>query len=467
MGVIKKYNEEITLILFCLGLLFYSIGLSQFTRSIQTQSLFHIGGLIFIIFHYKVFNKYTLHVLLVPIICFGVVGILSFLTIFDDVYPREVYAVLKDTNQNVIGFFALFAIVFLYTMHAKARNASILLCFFAALCVFEILTMLYLGYKNGLVFNGAKNVPFFFKAVFTYNIWLLAPAALCLAAMFVCKKRLHKCLAFLGLIAVFIAILANSERSFLVAFVVMIFVPFFAWHYRHKFAIICSALVVGAVFLSSFYHISKSLPERYNFAHMVDNFLIVWNTPPAEMGQYDAGCFVKQKWLQCTDESLQAGQNTILWEHSALSRLNMTKSTLLAFLDEPLKPHAAGVFSIGRYLYRYYERTNPQNRSYIFLRGTEEPLNGYNSPHNFAVSLLFCYGLIGFVAILVFIGFVLYGGHKGVSSANREKCFWGLSLVIFTCGICVQSLFDVIYVIILQTIFVWFGALGGLMWRKN
>ncbi|TLD96730.1 hypothetical protein LS71_003730 [Helicobacter jaachi] len=473
MGVLKKYNEEITLILFCLGLLFYSIGLSQFTRSIRTQSLFHIGGLIFIIFHYKAFNKYTLRVLLVPIICFGVVLVCALLTAFDDVWEHKFSIILKSINQNIIGHFVLFSMLFLYALHAKARNVKILLIFFVLVCIVQVLAMDYLGLKKGLLKGGY--VPFFHRGIIMYNIWLLAPMAMSLAGIFAFKNRIYKLLSVLGVLLTLCAMLTNSERSFLVAFVVMIFVPFFAWHYRHKFAIICSALVVGAVFLSSFYHISKSLPERYNFAHMVDNFLIVWNTPPAEMGQYDANCFAKQKWLICANQSLERGKSDISWEHSSLSRIAMAKSTWLAWLDNPLKPHVVGVFLVGEYLARYHAQNDTLNRSYIagfrFKKTTDNNDFGYVHIHNFPLSLLFCYGLVGFMAIIAFQIFLLISAQRRIRVANDNQSgamgFWALSLCIFVCGLCVQCLFDGIYSGIMQSIFIYYGFMCGVMWRED
>lgn len=45
---------------------------------------------------------------------------------------------------------------------------------------------------------------------------------------------------------------------------------------------------------------------------MLNSFLIVWNTPPVEMGQYDKSCFNKnQKWLICAPESLHKGKSEL------------------------------------------------------------------------------------------------------------------------------------------------------------
>lgn len=462
MEFIKKYNQEITLGLFCVGMFFYALGLSGFGKSLKLQTFFHIGGLLFIVCNYHLFSKKLWRILSVPIFCFTIVCLLGLLTIFDDVWARQVSVVLKSVNQHIVSYFILFVLMFFFGIYGRIKYVFFFLGIFALLCILEVSSTLYLGVKNGF-FNTAANTPFFFKAVFTYNIWLIAPVAMSLSGMFVFKKMFYKILSCLGLVLSFFAMLSNGERSFLVAFIGMLFVPFFAWRYRHKFKIVLLALCSGIVFVISFYQVSKSFSDRYNFSHMVDNFVVVWNTKPIEMGQYDKACF--SQYIQCPPESLALGQNEITWEHSSLSRINMTKSTLLAVADSPFKPHIVGVFQIGEYLWRYYSVTNYENRSYINF---DNGFNGYNSPHNFAVSLLFSYGVVGFVCIIIFQFFLFYSGYRCVRDRKDwQRLFWGLSLIVFVCGICIQSFFDVLYGNILQCIFIWCGVIAGLGWRDE
>lgn len=463
MQFVKKYNQEIALALFCVGMFCYALGLSSFGKSLKVQTLFHVGGALFILCNLTFFSKRLWKGLTIPIACFTIVCVLGLLTFFDDVWVRPTSVFLKAVNQHIIAYFALFVLMFVFGMYAKRKYVSAFLICFAILCAMELVAMLYLGFTRG--FLKSSNTPFFFQAVFTYNIWLLAPAAMSLAGIFAFQKKLYKLLALLALLASVVAMFANGERSFLVACIAMVFVPFFVWHYKYKFKIIFCVICAGFIALASFYEISKTLPVRYNFAHVVDNFLLVWNTKPSAMGQYDNVCFDPKSGFECTPESLVNGKNEIVWEHSALARLNMTKSTLLAVMDSPFKPHLVGVFQIGEYLFHYYSRTNWENRSYInFASGS----NGYNSPHNFAVSMLFCYGVIGFLSIVVFQGFLIRSGYRSIKQGGEGYgTFWGLSLIIFVCGICVQSFFDVLYTNILQCIFIWCGVLAGLGWRDE
>lgn len=485
-GFIKQHNEKIALMLFCIGLFCYALGLSKF-YGISAQGFFYVGGFLFCAYHYRYFTWQSLKILALPLVCFAVVLVLGILTIFDEIHFRSTSATLKAINQHILGYLALFVLTFLFAFYAKLAYVRFFLYFFAALCAFEVISTLFLGFKNGF-FKGAHNVPFFFKAIFTYNIWLLLPAAIGIAGLFVCKGK-YRILSLFAVLLAFIAMLANGERSFIVAFLVMIFVPFFIYPYKHKAIVLTISVCVAAVGFLGFYHISKHLPPRYNFAHLLNNFWVVWQSEPARMGQFDANCFISQKWLICDPKSIEMGKNDITIEHSALSRINMGKSTLLAALDSPFSPHIVGVFQVGQYLWHYYN-LHPHlqhNRSYMNMpNGPNHQSNGYNHPHNFAISLLFCYGVIGFISICVFMGFLLYTAYKAMRSytyynahyaesitANAltnlvaMKSFWGLVLGIFVCGICTQSCFDVIYPEILQSIFICFGTLVALGWRES
>ncbi len=381
-------NQNFVLVLFCIGIVFYGIGDMSLGKSlfggIRAQSFFHIGGVVFILYNYKRFSKIDFKHLLIPIISFLVVFILGLLTYFDTTMQSTLKGILRSANQHIIGYFVL---CYFFARYARLKVVHTFLAFFALVCSVNLLLMLYLGFKNG--FFTHNNVLFFFKAVYTYNIWLIAPMAIGIAG-FVAIKNLAGKLAFLGVaILALFGMFSNGERSFLVASFVMIFVPFIVWKYKFKVKALLALPILLMLSLFSFYHFSKNLPERWNFAHMIDHFFVVIN-PVIQMGQYDKVCFNKHSEFECYQESVQNGLSNIAWEHSSLSRIAMSKSTLKAFLDNPIKPHLIGVFQTGEYLFKYYE-ANPHkahNRMYATLK--DDPINnGYNSPHNFAINLLF------------------------------------------------------------------------------
>lgn len=200
---------------------------------------------------------------------------------------------------------------------------------------------------------------------------------------------------------------------------------------------------------------------------MIDNFISVWNTKPIEMGKYDLSCFDNSiYYVDCYEESLKNGRSQIQWEHSSLSRIAMSKSTFLAFLDNPFFPKTIDVFETGYYLYKYYNNTNHQNRAYI--KNLEHNVNGYNHPHNYAISLLFAYGLFGFASILVFIIYILFMMTRVIINSNSHiQKFIALFLCVFISGICTQSIFDVFYPLILQSIFIVIGFGFGFCMRRD
>lgn len=460
---LARYHEEIALVLFCVGIALYGLGLSGFSTHFRAQGFLQMGGLLFILFAYKRFGREDLHALRVPLISFAIVIVLGLLTYFDDVMPQSFGKVWGSVNTHIIKYLVLFVVVFLYVCHTRRAYGLVLLGFFGLMCALNVGGTLLEFWQHGFKHNAGKsNLPFYFNAIYTYNIWLIAPMALCISGAVVCRHLVLKALCALGAGLTIVAMFANGERSFLVAAFVMVFVPFFVWHYRYKARILGFVVVFALpIALSALYVQTKSLPERYNFAHMVDNFWEVIHTPVAAMGKYDKTCF---GWMQCNAQSTKDGKAKFFWEHSSLARLAMSKSTFKAFLDAPFTPRLVGVFQTGAYLWQYYE-SHPhkqQNRMYVSMDNPKH--NGYNSPHNFVINLLFCYGIIGFVAILGFLGFVLYRTYRQFTHNTEDRAKALISLWAFVClvGICAQSVLDVIYPNILETLFVFLGGVMGL-----
>lgn len=452
-----RYYEEIVLVLFGIGLCLYGFGL-DLGVNFKAQGFFQIGGVLYIIFAYKHFVlRDDLRLLRIPLISFGVVIVLGLLSYFDEIMPRSFGKVFGSVNTHIVKYLVLFVIVFLYVRYAKRRNVLILFSIFGLLCMVNVVGSLIEFWRYDFK---THHVPFGFKAVFTYNIWLLAPMALCISGMVACKHKALKILCVLGVVLTLGAMFANGERSFLVSSFVMVFVPFVVWRYRHKGKILPLVFVAGVLALGGVYTQTKTLPDRYNFAHMIDNFWEVIQTPVVEMGKYDKWCF---NGALCNPQSTKNGKAEFFWEHSSLSRIAMSKSTFEAFLDSPFMPRLVGVFQIGEYLWQYYEaHTDKQaNRMYVSVDNPKH--NGYNSPHNFAVSMLFCYGIIGFIAILFFLGFVFYICYKQLASNAKDTTRDFIALWAFVClvGICTQSVFDILYPNILEVLFIFLGAVVG------
>ncbi|MGX3010353.1 O-antigen ligase family protein [Helicobacter sp. 23-1044] len=465
---IKNHNEIIVLTLLCVGIFFYAIGVSKILNNFRAQSFIFIAGAIFALCNFRRFSKKDWQILRIPAICIGILITLGFITYFNSVLPPKNFgALLRAINQHIVGYFALFCLCYFFGKYASQKVAWRAVHFFALMCVVNVIAMCYLIGKNGFYHESfIQNIPFFFKAIFTYNIWILAPIAISLAGIFV-FKNLWRWIFVLCFIFSIVAMIGNGERSFFVAFGVMIFVPFIVYKYHYKKWILLAFLGISSVAIYGLLHFSKDLPMRYNAYNIISNVSEVWQTTPVEMGKYDPLCF-GAKWLDCEEESTKNGLSEINLDHSTLSRLNMTKSTLLAFWDNPFKPHIVGPFQVGEYLWHYYNLYNPQNRSYIIFsnENSNYQQNGYNHPHNFVASLALCYGIIGLLCIAILQGFLFYSGTRAIKTSDNQTKFIGLGLCIFVCGMCAQSFFDGFYHNILETIFIIQGILIGLMWRK-
>lgn len=456
--------EILIFLLFATGFVLYALGLSSFGKnSLHAQTFFHLGALLFILFFYKRFQKQDFKALKIPLLCFGIVVICGLLTYFNPILPRTFSQVLSAVNSNVVGYLPLFLAGFLFALYAKRELVIICFVFIGLLCAIDVYGTIEVASKS----NTTYNVPFYFQAVYTISFWLFLSSAICISGVFVFKKWWLKILCLLGLIPCVQAILGNGERSFFVAFIVMIIAPFLLYRYKYKkitlplFFVLC----VGLGFYG--YHYSKTLPERYNFAHMMENFTIVWSSAPSEMGKYDALCF--NGWFVCAKESTKDGKNPISWEHSSLARIAMNKSALLAILENPIKPHIVGAYQMGEYLWHYYNNPNtknPQNRVYASISDSKH--NGYNNPHNFILSFMLAYGLFGFMAIATFAGMLFARARKFSINANsRFDRLVALSLCVLICGFCAHFLFDSVFNIVLQPLFILFGFVYGYVSRKQ
>ena len=298
------------------------------------------------------------------------------------------------------------------------------------------------------------NVPLYFDYLVMLNVWLLGAVAVCLVGL-VYPKRAVRILSFVGLCLCVLAVISNGERSFLLALIGMCIAGLFVLRYQYKRYIVGSFLLAFVPLCYGVYLYTATLSDRYNFAHLADNIIAVWNTNPIEMGQYDVGCF--GKYLVCSQESLERGKNDISIEHSSLARIAMYKSALHLIMQEPLKPRIIGSWNVGTYLYAYYAKDNPY-RVYIdtFTHNGRDGVYGYSHIHSTPVSLGVEYGLLGLLAIAAFIGLI---GIKGLRASKYSLL--GSVVALFVVGMCIQTQFDVMYGINLRPLMLFFGLFMG------
>lgn len=462
---IKTYNQEITFILFCIGIVFYGIG-GSIGKILSAQTFFHIGGLIFFIYNYKKISWSDLSNIKLPLICFAIVLLLGFFTLFDIIPPFTPSMLLKRINTHLLGWIALFFIMFFYIIHTSRKRAYILLLLFALMCGFDVIATICVW-----VFNHFKThqTPLFFFHIIALNLWLLGASAICVTGIAMAQKVRFKLLFLIGLAFCFMAILGNGERSFLLGFIAVLLSPFFIWRYPYKIYIVFAILLAAIPLVYGIYTYSKTLSERYNFGHMADYISTIWQSPPIEMGQYDTNCFdAKQKWLECSSQSLALGKNNITLEHSALTRLAMYKSGLHLVASEPFKPHIAGATSVGEYLKAYYDIDNPY-RIYInnSVYDKKDHIYGFGHIHSTPLSFSIEYGIFGLLAIVIFQLYVFYIALKTSNNTNTHTHlrFVSKCITIFLVGLWVQVQFDVMHPSMNKTFFLFISLYFALIHR--
>lgn len=458
---VKKYNNEIVLILFCIGIFFYAIGLANI-GFIKNQTLFHIGGVLFILFNYNFFNKSDLKALAIPIISLILLIMLGLLTYFDTTMQHSFIKILKEINSHIIGYFVLFFISYLFAKYSKDSIIKILFGFFIILCIINIIATIYLGIKNGLFIS--YNAPFFNNSITKMILWICFSNAISIAG-FIFLKGYKKILFFIFVLLCFLAILSNGERAYIIAFIMMAITSLFILNYKYKILVIILSLCCFYMLIYCFYHYSKNLPPRYNFAHMIDNFYIIWNTNPIEMGKYDINCF--NNTIDCSKESTKNGKSDIIWEHSSLARIAMYKSALKVINENPITPRIIGMWNTGSYLHKYYEITN-KNRVYIdnFIYDKRPILYGYQHIHSLPLSITLEFGLFGLLAYIILCAYIIYCGFNLLKTSNLSYKIISLSMVITTVGIITSTIFDIVFIDTLKVIFIVFGLLVGFCWKK-
>lgn len=454
MGFVKKYNQDITLGLFCVGIVLYGLGLSGVGKSFNTQTLFHIVAFFVLLFGYK--KIYWRDILQIRYIALSLLIVLlcGLLTLFDTRMGLTFSQKLKTINTHTINTILFFFIAYFYGLYAKVKYARFLFYIFALMCAICVVASVYLWILNDFV---THKVPLYFDYIVMPNVWLLGAIAICLVG-FMHTRISVKILSFMGLCLCVFAIISNGERSFLLAFIGMSVASLFVLYYKYKHYVVGGFFIVLVPLCCSVYSYTATLSDRYNFAHLVDNAVLVWNTKPIEMGQYDVGCF--NGHLMCSQESLKLGRNDVSIEHSSLARIAMYKSAIHLILQEPFKPRVIGSWNIGGYLHTYYAKDNPY-RVYldVSMHSGDNGLYGYPHIHSTPLSLSVEYGMFGFLAIIVFVGLILVQGLR----AQKQLPLLGSVVVLFIIGMCIQTQFDVMYSINLRPLMLFFGLFMGYM----
>lgn len=340
------------------------------------------------------------------------------------------------------SLFLLLISLYFYTIKpsSQARIIYAFLIIFSLQPIFTIGDFIYYGLANDLSFiamlGSYRPMPFFFAEAQTgYAFFLIISLSLSVALFYTKPSKLALLLVGLNILA---CIVANTRFLHICLCVIML-LPAILLPYRYKSRILAGVSAVALLCGVGFYYVSAHLSPRYNLAAMLDNFAQVWSLPPAAMGRFDNNCDSVQ---HCMPESFPRDPS-LIWEHSSLNRLAMSKATWLGILDNPLRPNGFGLGLFAKNIVRIFG-SGEQIPYYIHRHDDGSVLPFYWTNHNGILYLWFELGIVGFGLIVWLHLWLLLQARKlyecaSLSTISRAFAL-GLSLSIL--GLIVANCFD-------------------------
>ncbi|OBV28597.1 hypothetical protein BKN38_07040 [Helicobacter sp. CLO-3] len=120
-------------------------------------------------------------------------------------------------------------------------------------------------------------------------------------------------------------------------------------------------------------------------------------------------------YLECSLYSFPQDEN-MRWEHSSLNRLGMSKSTLLAILDNPLRPNGLGFLGYTYNIQNVFSRDHINHNYILSFPGRHL---GYSHTHNQILSFIFELGIIGFLGLVLFV-YSIFAAPKNARNVLKE-----------------------------------------------
>ncbi|OBV29735.1 hypothetical protein BKN38_01220 [Helicobacter sp. CLO-3] len=373
-----------------------------------------------------------------------------------------IFTVDKKLSAVYLRRFLLEPSIFLITIYfyfasINVRAKIIFLYVFVAICMlqplFTIIDFFDFMTERHMKFSDTDNthslgfyraMPIFFSEAQTgYAFFLLIPLSISIGGLIATKyKALFAILVIINLIACTFA----GTRFLYIATIVVCAMPFFIFSYKHKYKIISLVGIVIFAFFVSLYYISASFSDRYNLQKILDNVAKIWSMPPAAMGKFDSLCVSNRI---CMPQSLPKDSHIEL-EHSSLSRISMTKSAILAILDNPFRPNGFGLILFGKNIAQIFAKS-PQNMPYpIQIQRDGSILPYYWTNHNGVLYIWFQLGVFGVIFMIWLHAWIfmqmrtLYKKHnlRPKNSFNILAQIFSISLTLLLVGLIVSNLFD-------------------------
>lgn len=382
----------------------------------------------------------SIKTLILPLSFMAIVVIMAYISLF--------FAVNVSETKKLIRWYllepSLFMIMsFLFTLSLKQSQQRIFFLLLCCVVFYHPLVTIYDFYANGGGNLGYRaKLPHYHIPATGYSFYLLFAFSFAYVGFLKTRGFAKYIFGIFTLLGIY-AFVCNGGRFGALALITMMCAPLVFFTYKRKKITFFSLLLTLCLGAFALYHFSSSWQDRFNFHKIVNNFMQVWHTPPAEMGQFAGTYCLKGKQTQCSLHSLDK-QADITMEYSALDRISKLKSTLLAIADNPLRPNG------------YHFQQFPFNIQQIF------PLDSINHPfsltpyedtfisahahnHNYPSSIFFELGLVGFIGFSLFVGYFFYALYKAKidfrSNVNIQQLFMG-SIGLALLGLVVANVFD-------------------------
>lgn len=382
----------------------------------------------------------SIKTLILPLSFMAIVVIMAYISLF--------FAVNVSETKKLIRWYllepSLFMIMsFLFTLSLKQSQQRIFFLLLCCVVFYHPLVTIYDFYANGGGNLGYRaKLPHYHIPATGYSFYLLFAFSFAYVGFLKTRGFAKYIFGIFTLLGIY-AFVCNGGRFGALALITMMCAPLVFFTYKRKKITFFSLLLTLCLGAFALYHFSSSWQDRFNFHKIVNNFMQVWHTPPAEMGHFAGTYCLKGKQTQCSLHSLDK-QADITMEYSALDRISKLKSTLLAIADNPLRPNG------------YHFQQFPFNIQQIF------PLDSINHPfsltpyedtfisahahnHNYPSSIFFELGLVGFIGFSLFVGYFFYALYKAKidfrSNVNIQQLFIG-SIGLALLGLVVANVFD-------------------------
>ncbi|WP_334093810.1 hypothetical protein, partial [Helicobacter typhlonius] len=382
----------------------------------------------------------SIKTLILPLSFMAIVVIMAYISLF--------FAVNVSETKKLIRWYllepSLFVIMsFLFTLSLKQSQQRIFFLLLCCVVFYHPLVTIYDFYANGGGNLGYRaKLPHYHIPATGYSFYLLFAFSFAYVGFLKTRGFAKYIFGIFTLLGIY-AFVCNGGRFGALALITMMCAPLVFFTYKLKKITFFSLLLTLCLGAFALYHFSSSWQDRFNFHKIVNNFMQVWHTPPAEMGQFAGEYCLTGKQTQCSVHSLDK-QADITMEYSALDRISKLKSTLLAIADNPLRPNG------------YHFQQFPFNIQQIF------PLDSINHPfsltpyedtfisahahnHNYPSSIFFELGLVGFIGFSLFVGYFFYALYKAKidfrSNVNIQQLFIG-SIGLALLGLVVANVFD-------------------------